>query len=166
MKTQSVLICIAFFITLTLTGQELAKNDQTSSRKNEEDEAKLYVYRPAKLVGIMINYDIYTDSVKIGRAVSSKAFETDILPYRTIEIWAKTEVKRSVTLQAEPGKAYYLRCGLRWGVLVGHPKLELVNPYHGELEYRLVSRQINRREYRRQIRNQAKHTQPNENTSN
>jgi hypothetical protein len=122
----------------------------------DKDSVSLYVYRPFSLLGCIVGYDLYMDRRKIGRVKPTSAFEVRVPVTKISEIWARTEVKRSVILGFEAGKTYYLQCGIKWGFFLGRPRLTMINPYHGELEYLLVSKQIDKRKFRREYRKLAR----------
>jgi hypothetical protein len=50
-------------------------------------------------------------------------------------LWATTESKTELPVNFEPGREYYIRCGIKMGVLVGRPTLELVNKKTGKAEF-------------------------------
>lgn len=102
--------------------------------------ALLYVYRPKKFAGSAIVYTIrisnslLKDEV-VGDANNNTKFMIKLYEEGKTEISAKTESKRSVTLNVRFGEKYYLKCGVTMGVLVGRPELLLIDPLKGEIEY-------------------------------
>ncbi len=102
--------------------------------------ALLYVYRPGKFVGSLIGYNIrminpvFKDSL-IGRATNDSKFVVKLYQEGKIQVFAHTETKRTVDLDVKFGEKYYLKCEIVVGVFVGRPRLSLISPEQGKLDY-------------------------------
>jgi len=105
--------------------------------------ALLYVYRPSLFVGSIIGFNLHiTNSVikdsVIGRAKNNSKFVVKIYQEGKTQIYAQTESKRAVNIDVKFGKKYYLKCEISTGIFVGRPKLDLIYPEQGELDYENV----------------------------
>lgn len=134
-----------------VVAQEVQSNDVRWVDKTVPT-ADLYVYRGFRIFGFLIGYNLFVDNAKIGTVKINTAFKVSIPAGKEVELWAKTEAKRSLVMTFKEGESYYLNCGIGWGIFVGRPKFKLVNPYHGEFQYQLVSKQISRKEYKKMYR--------------
>lgn len=116
--------------------EELAKiiGNNSGSRDTTWDFAILYVYRPSG-PGTMVGYDLHLDDSVICRVSNNTKQKIFIKKEGPISLWAKTEAKSDVPLNVEFGREYYLRCTIGMGVMVGHPKLQLIDGSYGDLEY-------------------------------
>jgi len=99
--------------------------------------AKLFVYRQGG-VGALVGYDLYLGDSVICRVKSNSKQEIKITKKGMNTLWAKTEAKAEVPIDIEFGREYYLRCSMGMGVMVGRPKLQLVDRMQGKLEYNLI----------------------------
>ncbi|MFW5656191.1 MAG: hypothetical protein ACOC0C_01135 [Bacteroidota bacterium] len=98
------------------------------------DYAILYVYRPGSY-GFLVNYDLFLDDSIICRVTSNFREKIKIHKNGYHTLWAKTESKTEVPVNIQPGKEYYVRCGLSMGLLVGRPTLELIDKSVAKSEY-------------------------------
>jgi hypothetical protein len=101
------------------------------------DYAKLYVYRH-KGVGSLIGYDLYLGDSLLCRVKNNSKQEIKIFLKGPSKLWAKTESKAEVPIDITMGREYYLRCGIRMGVMVGRPELQLVDSREGQVEYNTI----------------------------
>lgn len=100
--------------------------------------AKLYVYRSGGQAGFLIGYNLYLGDSIIGRVKSNSKQEIKITKKGLNSLWAKTEAKTEIPIDVEFGRAYYLRCSMGMGVMVGHPELQLMDPVQGKSEYNSI----------------------------
>lgn len=98
--------------------------EQVASMPN--GKALIYVYRPSAFVGGGVSYDININKKVIAPLRNGGYFPYFADPGKT-EVWAKTEVRRSVVFVAEAGDTYYVKGGIMMGILVGRPHLEIVD---------------------------------------
>lgn len=69
-------------------------------------------YRPSKLVGFLIGYDVHLgDSVKY-RAKDGSCGDVRWVTSGPVTVWAKTEAREEITLPVQPGREYFVRCTL------------------------------------------------------
>lgn len=108
--------------------------EMRDSATTDADYALLHVYRYSG-AGALIGYDLHLGDSVICR-VSNKWKKTFKIREEGLKIlWAQTEVKKEVSVNFQHGKEYYLKCGITMGVMVGHPKLVLVDNTTGKAEY-------------------------------
>jgi len=108
-----------------------------SNNEITELPAKLHFYRSGG-VGALVGYDIRLNDDVICRTANN--WKTTVDVYITGEhlIWAKTESKAEIPIEIKAGSEYYIRCGMKMGVVVGRPTLELVDPVTGEAELQSI----------------------------
>jgi len=99
--------------------------------------ATLYVYRLKDTLLPSEGYNLHLgkDSVLCrmhGKTAHSFCFDKP----GKIALWAQTGVRREILLDLEPGKSYYLRCGIAYGAARQLPVLEVVDAATGAAEYR------------------------------
>jgi hypothetical protein len=96
--------------------------------------ALLHFYRPGKMAGFMIGYEVHVaDSVKYRARNGSQAEVRRLVP-GPVTVWAKTEAREEITLDVQPGREYYVRCTIGMGAVVGHPRLQQVTVSEGRRE--------------------------------
>jgi hypothetical protein len=97
-----------------------------------QDKAVIYIYRPS-LFGFAKDYD-----VKRGDAVVVTMKSHGYYPYvtdpGTVELSATTETTDSVTVDAKPGRVYYVKTGMTVGFWVDRPRLSVVSRDEAEPE--------------------------------
>lgn len=88
------------------------------------DYAVVHFYRPRYFTGSAIGYKIkHNDKNSIGRIRNGSYFEYKIKDFGEHKFIAKTEAETSVTLNIEKGKEYFIRCGIKMGVIVARPEM-------------------------------------------
>ena len=86
----------------------------------------------------MVSYDLYLGDSIICR-VSNNFCESIKIDKRGMNtLWAKTESKEEVPINIEFGKVYYVRCSIGVGVLVGRPRIEIVDSANGKREFETI----------------------------
>jgi len=111
----------------------------------KEGYAMLHIYRNSG-IGPLINYDLHLGDSTICRVENKWQKSLKISQTGLNTLWAKTEVKRELPIKIEPGKEYYIRCGITMGILVGEPSLELVGNVIGKSEFAATKPHITYRE--------------------
>ena len=97
--------------------------------------ATLYIYRLKKIFGALMDYDIHLGNAVICHAPNNWKTIIKVSTFGTNVIWAKTESKVEIPINLEPGGVYYIRCGVKMGLVVGRPVLKLVDKSIGEVEF-------------------------------
>jgi len=98
------------------------------------DYALLRIYRNGG-TGAFVSYNVHLGETPVARVSNKFKQEIKLTKEGLNEIWAKTESKESVQLDVKFGRTYYLRCGIKMGVMVGRPSLELIPGKAGIAEY-------------------------------
>lgn len=99
------------------------------------DYGVIYLYRNAEDAGPVVNYDVHIGDTSVYRSSVNSYAEVKIEEEGEYEIWAKTEAKEVLPLSVSNGGDYYVRSGVSMGFMIGQPKLELVSPEQGRIEY-------------------------------
>ena len=97
--------------------------------------ALLYVYRPKSSVGSVVQYSLHDGDSAICKMKNGNGFIIKMTKPGKTTLWARTEAREEVTLDIKPGKVYFVRCSVKMGVLVGEPKMDLVNTRVGLAEF-------------------------------
>ena len=99
------------------------------------DYALLHVYRPGSLKGAVIGYDVHLGDELIGRVKNKWKTTVEVRDFGQSTVWARTESKTEIPINLERGREYYVRCGVKMGIAVGRPSLELVSKRTGKPEF-------------------------------
>ncbi len=89
--------------------------------------ALLYVYRPKAFTGGIVQYNLHVDDEKVTRVTNNSMEVIKLTKPGKTALWARTEARSEETLDVQMGKIYFLRCSVTMGVMVGQPRLELVD---------------------------------------
>lgn len=95
--------------------------------------ALLCIYGPSG-IGPLVQYNLHANDSMVCRVKNKGAYMVKLPPGKTT-LWARTENRTELNLDVQPGKVYFLRCGVNMGVMVGRPNLELVDDYNGVHEF-------------------------------
>ena len=112
------------------------KSDSPQSITNGE-YVILHVYRKG-VMGGLVNYDLFLEDRVICYVRSNWKETVKIDKAGLITLWARTEAKVELPITVEAGKEYYIRCGVSMGIIVGRPKLELVDEVKGKKEFESI----------------------------
>jgi hypothetical protein len=115
--------------------QQTQTPEQNIAAGNGNDYATVYIYRPKKMAGMAISYDLNMKDETVFRVKNNSCVTLKLTQAGTYNLWAKTESKTELPLNVEMGKTYYIRCGLSMGVAVGRPKLEIMDAETGKKEF-------------------------------
>jgi hypothetical protein len=99
------------------------------------DCALLHIYRPGKFTGAGMNYDLHLSEWPLCTVANKTKTTIRITREGSYTLWAKTEITKELPLNIQFGNEYYIRCGVGFGVLVGRPTLEYVDPQTGKYEF-------------------------------
>jgi hypothetical protein len=122
------------------TGNRPTDNDDYAAEEGSGgDYAVLHIYRPDKGIGGLMNYDLRLGDEWVLCKVKNNTWASIQVTQTGLQkVWAKTEVRSEVFIDIEPGKVYYIRCGVKMGLMVGRPTVEVVPNAIGEAEFRAV----------------------------
>lgn len=116
----------------------LAKSRVSENRIDEALAAEgcvmLHFYR-LNGIGPLIGYDIKIGDQPITRSTNNYRESVKIKGEGPITLVARTEAKEELQLDLKPGTHYYIRCSVSMGVMIGHPRLELVDTLSGKAEF-------------------------------
>lgn len=118
-----------------------SEHNNTSTKKtneispNEGDYALLYIYRPKKAVGSLLSYNVHLGNEVLYNVSNNSKTTIRIIDFEQNTVWAKTESKSEVYVNFKPGHEYYIRCGMKMGVIQGRPTLKLMDESTGKKEF-------------------------------
>lgn len=90
-----------------------------------EGKSKIYVYRTSSMKGSGIHYDVHANDQTIGHIRNGGYISQELEP-GNYEIWAKTEVRRSVNVSLIANQIQCVKASVGFGAFIGRPKLEQV----------------------------------------
>jgi hypothetical protein len=96
--------------------------------------AVVHLYRPGKMAGFAIGYDVRLNDSVAYRARNGSRLDLRRSKPGPVLLSAKTEASTELSLNLEPGREYYVRCTIGMGALVGRPHLAQVSPAQGSKE--------------------------------
>jgi hypothetical protein len=96
--------------------------------------ALLYAYRPAGLGAKAVSYDVRLNDSVVYRARYDTRSVIRLTKPGSVTLWAENS-STPLTLEVEPGKEYFLRCGLQGAAHKPQPLLNFVSTRQGRLEY-------------------------------
>ena len=127
------------FLAVALVGMSVMSGCATSGPKFSkvehipEGKGLIYIYRPSSFKGGGVFYDVYAKD-KVVTTLRNGGYFPYFADLGENEIWAKTEAKSSVTVDVKAGKTYFVKGGVRMGLLIGRPDLTLATPELGATE--------------------------------
>jgi hypothetical protein len=95
-----------------------------------QEYATVYFYRSASIKGAAINYNIYDDTVLIGKMTPGQVLMYYAKPGDR-QFIAKMESQSTALITLEAGKSYFVECGVSVGVVVGNPTMRQVTAHRG-----------------------------------
>lgn len=98
--------------------------------------ALLYIYRPD--MGSSIPYNVLLDDSVICRIRNSSRYLIKVSKTGLAKISARTESRAEVSINMQPGKAYFVKCAVLPGGFIGRPKISVVDGYEGFYEFNAV----------------------------
>ena len=96
--------------------------------------ALLHFYRPGKMAGFLIGYDVHVGDSVGYRARNGSQGQVRRRVAGPVTVWAKTEAREEIVFDVQPGREYYVRCTIGMGALVGRPHLQQVSAAEGRKE--------------------------------
>ncbi|MGI4870522.1 MAG: hypothetical protein ACRYFX_05010 [Janthinobacterium lividum] len=115
-------------------GSALTTSELSSALPAGTSYAVVHLYRPSRMAGFAIGYDVRLNDSVVYRARNGSQLALRRAKVGPVTVSAKTEVRRDIPLNLEPGREYYVRCTISMGALVGHPHLEQVSAAVGSKE--------------------------------
>jgi hypothetical protein len=109
-------------------------NNNTVAPPANQDPATAIIYRKGSPSGFAVVYDIYADTRYLTKVTNNSYFVTKVNP-GPVTFSAQTEPpKVAISMTLEPGKIYYIKCGVNSGMWIGRPSLEFVSEGVGVAE--------------------------------
>lgn len=108
------------------------------------DYALLHVYRTGG-PGALLSFDLHLGDTVICRVNNSWKETIKIDKNGLNTLWAKTEAKTELPINIKFGSEYYIRCSIGMGIMVGRPKLEIVDSQTGKYEFQSVAQKKNKK---------------------
>jgi len=112
-------------------GGALATTELSAALPAGTSYAVLHLYRPARVAGFAVGYDVRLNDSVVYRASNGSQTLLRRAQPGAIKLSAKTESKEEFTLTLQPGREYYVRCTLGAGLVVGTPHLEQMSATEG-----------------------------------
>lgn len=100
-------------------------------------ESVIHLFRKFPL-GAALSYDVKINDSVVTQARNNWAEEIVIPATGEVVIWASTENRAELKLILQAGYHYYIRCGMKYGIMVGRPKLEIVEPSVAKAEIEAI----------------------------
>lgn len=127
MTLKHLLTCGLFSLLACLSGcASVTKQAANSFPAPRPDQGLVYFYREKKLSGIMVSYNIKEDQKIVGAVANGTYFYLFADPGKHTYT-ATTEAEASRTLEIEPGKTYYIACGVELGIFVPRTSLSITH---------------------------------------
>jgi Protein of unknown function (DUF2846). len=133
---KSIIFLLGILLALSSYSQETTGT--TEELSVDENYVLLHIYRKNSLAGSAIKYNVHLDDTIICRAGNKWKETIKIEKEGLFTLWAKTETKTELSVEIEFGKEYYIRCGVKIGVVAGRPKIELVDNETGKNEFESI----------------------------
>lgn len=94
----------------------------------------VHFYRPSAY-GLLVSYNIHDGDDVLTRSKYDWKTSVRISKYGRRDFWGRTEMKGKCSIDIKPERHYYVKCGIRTGLVVGVPKLEVMETELGKYEY-------------------------------
>ena len=90
------------------------------------DRGRIYFYRSAAIVGVVVQPDIKLNGESVGSAAPGGFFFVD-RPRGNYEASSATEVETKLAFTLAAGETKYVRTSISPGIIVGHMNFELIS---------------------------------------
>jgi hypothetical protein len=98
------------------------------------DCAILHLYRPGGM-GTAVSYDVYLDDELLCRMKNNSWATVKIYDEGARQLSAKTETTVRQPIDIVAGETYFIRCGIKMGIVAGRPTFQIVPAERGEAEF-------------------------------
>ncbi len=106
--------------------EELAELPQV-----EEGRGLVVFYRPGKMGGAALTYQVHEGEQLIGVLRSGTYFYHHSDP-GSHTFWAQTGVRNSISIDVVEGETHYIKGDVSMGLFAGHPRLAVMKPEQGK----------------------------------
>ncbi|MDR3268839.1 MAG: hypothetical protein LBT83_07220 [Tannerella sp.] len=142
LKRASILMALILVAPVLLTncGSKKAASASYGDPQSSEyaltgDCALLHIYRPGAMAGALIKYDLKLGGETVFRATNKSKTTVRVTREGAHTLSARTEAATELPIDIQFGNEYYIRCGLRMGIAIGRPKIEIVDSRTGKAEF-------------------------------
>lgn len=98
--------------------------------------AIIHFYRPNLFVGALLGYKVKDENdVVIGRLRNGEKFTFKTEKFGLQSFYGNLETKEEIQINIEKGQEYFVRCGVKMGVVLGRPEINLIENYVGIKEF-------------------------------
>lgn len=132
MKKSILMVWLGVIATLGLTGCGSANGPQfTKFDKPKEGKSLLYIYRGTSILGGGLSPNIHKTDLNaskdeiIGELVLSSYIKTELDVGKKYQIWAKTEAKNEVDIDAKANEIYCVENYFSVGIVIHHPQFKI-----------------------------------------
>jgi hypothetical protein len=84
---------------------------------------------------LLIGYDVHLGDSVLWRARANTKQTLRVYKDGLNTLWGSTEAKSEIPVNIKPGREYYVRCQMVPGILIGRPKIELIDEEGGKMEF-------------------------------
>jgi hypothetical protein len=135
MKSGHKLVCAIIFLLVFPTLFSCGARGTAFQKVSVIPDAKglVYIYRSYSVLGSAVAYSVHAGDEVVGK-LHNGGYLTYMADPGELEVWGKTEARGSVTLDVVSGKEHYVKGSLGVGVVVGRPKLIVVDEETGMRE--------------------------------
>lgn len=113
---------------------ETVDSIDTAKVQSDVDYATLFIYR-TPIYGGVVSYNLYLGDSLLCRVYARTKKRIKVYVRGEYVLWAKTEEKTELPINIQPGKEYFINCGISYGLYVGRPLLQHVDRSEGEQQY-------------------------------
>lgn len=97
-----------------------------------DGKSRIAVYR-TNILGLAIQPKVSVDGREAGRCTPSGVFYVTVEPGQHT-VSATTEVTKTSYISVAEGETAYVKCSIGFGMLAGHPKLDIISGSIGQAE--------------------------------
>ncbi|MEJ1239719.1 hypothetical protein WBG78_16400 [Chryseolinea sp. T2] len=112
----------------------IATSATVADSPKQSDLVVLHLYRKGG-AGFALVYKVHLDDTVLWESVAKTKATFKLKKTGSHVLWAKTEAREELPITLEPGREYYVRCGVTIGAFAGHPSLTLVDEKEGRKEF-------------------------------
>lgn len=124
----AILLLVSLVVVVSCVSGDFAEVTQIPDGK-----ALVYAYRPSEYSGFGLTYDLKVEGEKVGKLANGSYFYFFLEPGEHM-ITAKTEAESTAYLEIEAGGTYYIRGGVKTGIMIGRPDITAVSSLQGRSE--------------------------------
>ena len=97
--------------------------------------ATLYIYRSYNFFGLAVDFEVSVNDTSMGWIKNNTKMIVKVYTEGKSVFWTETEVVRKLKLDIKFGQEYFIKCELVMGIMEGRPRLTLMPPEKGRIEF-------------------------------